>query len=241
MLKKAVRQGPSERRNTPYCVCRDAARMHILFAAQILLLSFVVAGWAAELDVVPRLDPNDARALQEAVRLLDEEVKLAARPQTYVIIDLVERAVLIKGRGIELHRFPIERWSALQLEGTNATFRLQKRPPVVRRKVEPAAGAEQLPISLDDMPTEFTLLFSPSLIVAVHPSASDDPWGWLRFKGGEWWMWLKGWTLILTTGHAPPSPPSIHLTVTPHHAQSFAWTVTEGMPFLLRRTSAPQS
>ena len=215
--------------------------MHLLFAAPIFLLFFIVAGWAAELDVVPRLDPNDALALQEAVRLLDEEVKLAARPQTYVIIDLVDRAVLIKGRGVELHRFPIEQWSGVQLAEAHATFRLQKRPPVTRRKVEPAAGAEQLPISLDDMPTEFTLLFTPSFTVDVHPSASDNLWPWLKFKGREWWTWLKGWIVILTTGSAPPLQPSIHLTVTSHHAQSLAWTVTEGMPFLLRRTSLPPS
>ncbi|HEX8750157.1 MAG TPA: hypothetical protein VF732_03510 [Nitrospira sp.] len=211
--------------------------MYLLLAVPIFL-SFTVAGWAAEPDVVPRVDPNDAPALQEAVRFLEEEVKLAARPQTYIVIDLVDRAVLIKGRGAELHRFPIEQWSAVQLAEAHATFRLQKRPPVTRRKVEPAAGAEQLPISLDDMPTEFTLRFSPSLTVDVHPSASDNFWHWLKFKWREWWAWLKGWSLIFTTGHAPPSQPSIDLTVTSHHAQSLAWTVTEGMPFLLRRTSS---
>ena len=210
--------------------------MYLLLAAPILLLTFSLAGWAAEPDIVPRVDPNDALALQEAVRLLEEEIKLAARPQTYIVIDLVDRAVLIKGRGAELHRFPIEQWSAAQLAEAQATFRLQKRPPVTRRKIEPA-GAEQMPIELDDMPTEFTLLFSPSLTVDVHPSTSENFWYWLKFKSRGWWEWLKGWSAILFTGHAPPSQPTIHLTVTSHHAQSLAWTVTEGMPFLLRRTS----
>jgi hypothetical protein len=215
--------------------------MHILFAAAILILPLVAASWAVEPEGLPRLDPNDPRALQEAVRLLDEEVKLAAQPQTYVIIDLVERALLIKGRGVELHRFPIERWSAVHLADATATFRLQQRPPVTRRKVEPAAGAEQPPISLDDMPTEFTLQFSPSLTVAVHPSASDNFWRWLQFKAREWWTWVKRWWLILITGSAPLSHPSLNLTVTSLHAQSLAWTVTEGMPFLVRRTSLPQT
>jgi hypothetical protein len=212
--------------------------MHILFAASIFL-SLVSDVWGGEPEIVPLPDSTDPHPLQEMVRLLDEEVKLAARPQTYVIIDLVDRAVLIKGRGVELHRFPIERWSAVQLDKATTTFRLQKRPPVTRHKVDPAAGAEQSPISLDDMPIEFTLSFSPSLTVAVHPSASDNPWCWLKFKGREWWMWLKDWSLILATGNAPPSRPSIHLTVTADHAQSLAWTVTEGMPFLLHRASLP--
>jgi hypothetical protein len=206
-----------------------------------LLLTSIPLTWATEPESPPDIDINNPVALQEATRVLAEEVKLAARPQTYVIIDLVDRAVLIKSRGVELHRFPIERWSAAQLGEATTTFRLQKRPPVTRRKVDPAAGAEQLPISLDDMPTDFTLLFSPSLTVTVHPSAPDDLWRGLKFKGREWWIWLKDWSLILATGNAPPRQPSIHLTVTFDHAQSLAWTVTEGMPFLLHRASLPPS
>jgi hypothetical protein len=206
-----------------------------------LLLTSIPLTWAIEPESPTDVDINNPIALQEATRVLAEEVKLAARPQTYVVIDLVDRAVLIKGRGVELHRFPIERWSAVQLSEASGTFRLKNRPPVTRRKVDPAAGAEQPPISLDDMPTEFTLRFSPSLTVAIHPSASDDLWRWLKFKARQWWVWLKDWSLILTTGHAPPSHASIHLTVTSDHAQSLAWTVTEGMPFLLRRTSLPPS
>lgn len=207
----------------------------------LFLLTFIPLTWATPPEGPLDIDIDDPVALQEATRVLAEEVKLAARPQTYVIIDLVDRAVLIKGRGVELHRFPIEQWSAVQLGEATATFRLQKRPPVTRRKAEPVTGAEQLPISLDDMPTDYTLWFSPSLTVAVHPSASDDFWRWLRFKGREWWTWLTSWSLILSTGNAPLPQPSINLTVTSDQAQSLAWTVTEGMPFLLRRASSPPS
>ena len=202
----------------------------------LLLLSTLPAG-ATESENVFGIDLNDPTALQEATRILAEEVKLAARPQTYVIVDLVDRAVVIKGRGAELHRFPIEQWSASHLAEVSTTFRLQARPPVTRRKVEPSAGGDQPPVSLDDMPTDFTLTFSPSFLLAVHPSATADFWRWLRFTLREWWAWLQNWTRRLTTGKEPPSQPVLRLTLTPHHAQSLAWTVTEGMPFLIRRTS----
>ena len=202
----------------------------------LLLLSTLPAG-ATEPENVFGIDLNDPAALQEATRILAEEVKLAARPQTYVIVDLVDRAVVIKGRGAELHRFPIEQWSASHLAEVSTTFRLQARPPVTRRKIEPSAGGDQPPVSLDDMPTDFTLTFSPSFLLAVHPSATADFWRWLRFTLREWWAWLQNWTRRLTTGKEPPSQPVLRLTLTPHHAQSLAWTVTEGMPFLIRRTS----
>lgn len=202
----------------------------------LLLLSTLPAG-ATEPENVFGIDLNDPAALQEATRILAEEVKLAARPQTYVIVDLVDRAVVIKGRGAELHRFPIEQWSASHLAEVSTTVRLQARPPVTRRKIEPSAGGDQPPVSLDDMPTDFTLTFSPSFLLAVHPSATADFWRWLRFTLREWWVWLKNWIRTLATGKEPAPQPVLRLTLTPHHAQSLAWTVTEGMPFLIRRTS----
>jgi hypothetical protein len=213
----------------------QSARGLLLF----LLLLFAPLASATEPEHSLQVNLDNPVALQEATRILAEEVKLAARPQTYVIIDLVDRAVLIKGRGVELHRFPIADWSAVHLADASATFRLQARPPVGRRKIEPAAGAEQPPISLDDMPTDFTLEFSPGFSLTVHPSASDVFWRWLRFKWRESWRWLQGWTLALATGKGPTPQPLLHLIVDARHAQSLAWTVTEGMPFLIRRASSP--
>ena len=211
--------------------------MRVPFAAPIILLLFHSLAWAAEPEVIPHLDSNDPVALREAIRLLDEEVKLAARPQTYVVIDLVTNALIIKGRGVELHRLPIQQWTASRLENITSTFRLRERPPVNRPKIEPAGGAERSPISLDDMPSEFSLSFTPSLTVTIEPFAPDNPWRWLAFKGQEWWLWFKGRFLALVSGNPVPSTPSLQLTLTHDHAQSLAWTLTEGMPFLIRRAS----
>jgi hypothetical protein len=217
-------------------------------SASMVLLVFLLfvpiclqPAWTAESENVYAIDPNDPVALQEATRILAEEVKLAARPQTYIIVDLVDRSLVIKGRGAELHRLPIQQWSAVHLAEATATFRLQARPPVSRRKVEPLAAGDQPPVSLDDMPIDFTLKFSPSFIMVVHPSASDDFWRWLRVTGREWWMWMKEWAWRLSTGYEPAVYPVLHLTLTPHHAQSLAWTVTQGMPLLVRRASPPTS
>src|SRR4026208_443561 len=113
------------------------ARLLVLLVSPLL---FVLPAWAADPENVPAVDITDPAALQEATRILAEEVKLAARPQTYIIVDLVDRAVVIKGRGAELHRLPIEQWSGLRLAEASTAFRLQARPPGDRGKIEPAGG-----------------------------------------------------------------------------------------------------
>ncbi|MEK7235562.1 MAG: hypothetical protein AAB242_03015 [Nitrospirota bacterium] len=189
--------------------------------------------------MVPALDLTDPAVLQEATRVLEEEIKLAVRPQTYVLIDLAASAILIKGRGVELHRIPIESWSTAHLSQLATTYRLRERPLVNRRKIGPVAGAEQDPISLADMPTTFTLQFSPPLTILVLSNTDGNPWQWTMQRGRAWWRRVTSWRNILWTEDKSPSPPSLDLTVSLDHAQSLAWTVTEGMPFLIRRPTTP--
>lgn len=213
--------------------------MIFLCAVLSILLSLTSVSWAAQPDVTPTVDLTDPVALQEATRALEEEIKLAARPQTYVFIDLAANVILIKGRGVELHRIPIESWSASHLDQFMTAYRLRERPPVSRRKIDPAAGAEQEPISLGDMPTTFTLLFSPPLRILVFSNTDGDLWQWTMQQGGAWWRRLIVWGNMLRTRDPTLSPPSLDLTVSHEHAQSLAWTVVEGMPFLIRRSTTP--
>jgi len=213
--------------------------MIFLCATLSILLSLTSVSLAAELDVTPALDMTDPAALQEATRVLEEEIKLAARPQTYVLIDLAANVILIKGRGVELHHIPIENWSASQLAQVMTAYRLRERPPVHRRKVDPVAGAEQEPISLADMPTTFPLQFSPPLRILVLSNSDGDPWQWTMQRGRMWWRRFIAWGNTLWAGDPSLSPPTLDLTVSLEHAQSLAWTVTEGMPFLIRRATKP--
>ena len=210
--------------------------MIFLCAVLSILLSLTSVSWAAEPDVTSTVGITDSGALQEATRVLEEELKLAARPQTYMIIDLASNVILIKGRGVELHRIPIESWSASHLDQLMTAHRLRERPPVNRRKIDPAVGAEQEPISLGDMPTTYTLLFSSPLRVLVFSNTNGNPWQWTVQRGRAWWRRLTVWGNMLT-GDQALSPPSLDLTVSREHAQSLAWTVVEGMPFLIRRST----
>ncbi|HJT22520.1 MAG TPA: hypothetical protein VJ746_18760, partial [Nitrospira sp.] len=127
----------------------------------IVLLSFsVLVAWGhdASAEEFPfHLDRTNPGALEEATRVLTEEVKLAARPYTYLLIDLADNVIIMKARGVELQRLPLPSWSAVSRDAMTGTFRLMARPSIARRKINPAAGAEQEPISLADMPGDYHL------------------------------------------------------------------------------------
>ncbi|SLM47573.1 protein of unknown function [Nitrospira japonica] len=192
--------------------------------------------WAAEFENPFDVNMNDPAALHEATRTLVEEVKLAARPQTYLLIDLAAKAVVLKARGVELHRLPIMEWSADSQEKMTGIFRLTVRPAVARRKVDPS-GTEQEPISLTDMPASYDLLFSPPLALTVVSPAEQAPVRWSVLRMKRWWQWLNSQIRALASRSDTQADPSIALTLAENEAQSLAWSLTDGMPAIIRRTS----
>jgi hypothetical protein len=204
----------------------------------LLFLSVLVAGThgASAEDVPFHLDHRDAGALEEATRVLAEEVKLAARPHTYLLVDLVDNVVIMKARGVELQRLPLRNWSAVSREAMTGTFRLTARPSVVRRKIDPAAGAEQEPITLADMPGDYHLDFTPSLAIDVVPPPSDAPLRWSVLQVTLWGMSARSWLESFRPGSAPC--PRLVLTLPEDRAQSLAWSLVDGMPLVIRRRSS---
>lgn len=208
-----------------------------LSAVFLLLLSLSATSQAGEIEAFPDLNLNDPGAVREAARVLEEEVKLAARPQTYLFIDLVTRTIQIKGRGVELHRIPIIEWSARGLGDMNGPHRLIARPPVVRRKIDPAAAVEQKPIALEDMPVDYTLSFTPQLTIDVAPAAGDHPLQWMRAQGKALWRTFKNWWGSFSAAQSARQSPYLQLEISAEQAQSLAWSAVDGMPLVLRRTT----
>lgn len=204
-----------------------------------VVLLFPVPDWAAEGEVFSDLDINDPVALQEGSRVLEEELKLAARPQTYLLIDLVSGVIQIKARGVDLHRLPIAAWTGTELPRLTGTFRLTARPPVVRRKIDPSATTEQEPISLSDMPTEYRLSFTPAMTMDVESAAEQGAMGWIYAKSRKAWKHLRIWRQHLTGVQSPGEAPMLNITLSSEQAQSLAWSTVDGMPVVIRRPSEP--
>jgi hypothetical protein len=204
-----------------------------------VLLLFPAPGWAAEGEVFSDLDINDPVALQEGSRVLEEELKLAARPQTYLLIDLVSGIIQIKARGVDLHRLPIAAWTVTELPRLTGTFRLTARPPVVRRKIDPSATTEQEPISLSDMPTEYRLSFTPAMTMDVESAAEQGAMGWIHATSRKAWKHLRIWRQHLAGVQSPGEAPMLNITLSSEQAQSLAWSTVDGMPVVIRRPSEP--
>jgi hypothetical protein len=204
--------------------------------AILLLLAFITPSWGKDLDAFPDLNLNNSTELKEATRVLEEELKLAARPQTYLLLDLGSSTIHIKGRGIGLHKIPIVTWSSGSREDLKGIHRLVARPQVVRRKIEPGAGTEQEPISLADMPADYVLSFTPSLSVTVVPSLASDSLlqsAVLLAKAG--WRNVRDWTSRLFTDRSSEPRSHLRLTLSVDHAQSLAWSLVDGMALVIRR------
>ena len=204
--------------------------------AILFLLALALPSWGKDLDAFPNLNLNNPHELKEATRVLEEELKLAARPQTYLVIDLGTSTIHIKSRGIALHHIPIVTWSAGSQENLKGVHRLVTRPPVVRRKIEPGAGVEQEPISLADMPVDYVLSFTSSLSITVVPSAASDSLLQSAFLlGRAGWRNVRDWTSRVFTAGSSGSMSPLRLTLSAAHAQSLAWTLVDGMALVIRR------
>jgi hypothetical protein len=184
---------------------------------------------------------SDLESLQEANRLLEEEIKLASRPQIYLFLDLAEQILYIKGRGLELHRLPVLGWRVSGGGPVSGSFRLRARPEIVRPKVDPGKDPSLVlePINLQDMPAEYLLFFEPDLLLAVAPPVHEQPWLWTKSRLREWWARLTSWARLAAPADRVPAGSRLRLTLSQEAARSLAWTVTDGMPLLIGRTAQP--
>lgn len=209
----------------------------ILWAVLALILLLGHPARAADLDAFPDLDPNNPAALQEATRVLEEELKLAAKPRAYLVVDLAAMTIRIKDRGLDLYRIPIAAQRGSMYEQMTGVFRIAARPPVVRRKVDPSATTDQEPISLADMPSSYRLSMTPPLSLTVMPTAGEAPLEWIWSRGTHWWRQVKGWIKSIISGSSSPVEPDLQLTLSQDQAQSLAWSLVDGMPLVIRRST----
>ena len=184
---------------------------------------------AAGADTQSPQAADERQAIQEANSLLQAEIKLAAKPQTYLMIDIQRRVVLVKARGLELHWMPFVSLRSSGERPSTGLFRLTARPPVDRPQAKPGEDATEHPIDLSNMPMEYQLDLDPSLTVMVGPPPYENLWLWL-------WSFLReGWARITSIGGGS----WMKLTLLPQHARSLAWLVTDDMPVLVGRATLP--
>jgi hypothetical protein len=189
----------------------------------------------------PSATPKPAD-VAERNHLLEQELRLAARPQTYLVLDLQTGQLLIKASGLELHRLVIASWATSEFDRLVGPFFLKARPPILRTKSGPVDDPSAKPIELSDMPSMFELPFDPPLVVSVEASTHGSVWVRLRSRVVGWWHSLTRLSRSLSDSSRSTEdlyPPMVSLALAEEDAQSLAWTVTDGMPLLILRRSLP--
>ena len=178
---------------------------------------------------LPPANASELEAVREATRVLEEEVRLSARPQLYLLLKLDDRKLILKGRGVELRQLLIEEWSVSKENELGRVFTLRSRPPVPRPKTKPGKDPTLDPIEIQHMPLSFELAFDPNLAVLVCPSWREQPWLWARTTVEDWYQRVR-------------HPETIHLrlVLAPETVQFIAWSVLEGMPLLIKKGQKPE-
>ncbi|MEX5212796.1 MAG: hypothetical protein NW703_01410 [Nitrospiraceae bacterium] len=212
--------------------------LHVTACALALLISISIQPLHAA-DPIPSSIPNPSD-VAERNRELEQEIRLAARPQTYLVLDLQTARLLIKARGLDLHRLPISSWTTAEVARSDGPIYLKTTPPIARTKSGSPDDLPAKPIELSDMPGTYKLLFDPPLILSVEASNHLSVWARLRSQIARWWRSLT--QLIHAPSHTSRTPNKLHpsmisLSLSETDAQSLAWTVTEGMPLLIVRSS----
>ena len=225
------------------CFCLAPFRLPLMRRARLSLFS----GLALCSSLVllgadrpsPPSTPHDPALLQSLTRSLEEEVKLAVKPQPYLVLDLAAPALLLKSRGLALRSFPILDRRSRGDQLPVSTHRLRARPPVSRPTIQPGQDSTEHPIAVSDMPMEFLLAFDHGLVIEVMPPLAERPWHWFKRKWLNGWSRVKAWVGQEQVGEFPDLPPRISLILSHEDAQALAWTVTEGMPLLIGRVEFP--
>jgi hypothetical protein len=208
--------------------------------ALLLFATLTTLGRAEEPGPFPGVDMNDPASLREATRVLQEEIMLAGRHQNYLLIDLVTKTIHIKGRGLDLYRITIVSWAFEAPEAADRTFRLMARPPIIRPTIDPTVSPEPIPLSLDHMPTTYTLSFAPPLTIEVRPSDEGNLFRRLDASLATSWRTLKKWVRSfavrsLAGGTSTEPAPYLLLEIPHDQAKSLAWSAVDGMPLVIRR------
>lgn len=204
-----------------------------------IALSVSTPALAAEPSSHRSVKGSDLDSLREANRVLEEEIKLASRPQVYWLLDLSEGVIAIKARGVELHRFPIIVWRMAGEGSVAEVFRLRARPSVARPRATSGDEASQELIELEDMPAEYALAFDPPITLFVAPPGHERPWLWAKSHLREWWTRLASWGRSVVAPSQKAAGPRLRLTLSREAAQSLAWSGTEGMPLLIKSAVPP--
>jgi hypothetical protein len=196
------------------------------------LLAAIALGIAS-----PALPADDALSLWRENRRLAAETALASTPKPYFELDLENRRITLKTRGMALFEVPVQEqglWGRRLALGPTSVV---KRDALARPAV--AIGDEKTPESLDDqlleladMPTRYRLGLTGEVEVEIIPLATGRVPLWRQRL--EIWRWRLTRPLVtLRQRRERHETTALFLILKPEDAQRLYWTLFEGLDGIL--------
>ena len=197
------------------------------------LLAVLLLGVAA----APARSAEDALSLWRENRRLQAEAVLAATPKPYFELDLEQRRICLKTRGMVLLEVPVQEqgiWGRRLAIGPTSVVR---RDALVRPAV--AIGDEKTPESLDDqlleladMPTRYRLGLAGEIDIEIIPLATGR-WPLWRQRVNTWRWQLMRPLVTLRQRRERHETTAVFLIMKPEDAQRLYWTLFEGLDGIL--------
>jgi hypothetical protein len=155
--------------------------------------------------------PEEKAQAASEVQPAEQEVSLAKDASAYFMLDLRERALVLKGKGVDLRRWRPARirvWGSPLPSAISVLTRKSALNPPERKVIKPGQAADQKDtfeleaLELDDMPGSFKLTFDYGFKILIRSKSK----GFIRRLGRlgrelEWhfifplktlWMTLRG-------------------------------------------------
>mgnify|MGYP000157704149 CR=1 FL=1 len=173
--------------------------------------------------------------------LLNQELKLASAPQIYFLLNLNEKKIELKARGLILKEWKIariRRWGThpelkiLTLEKKSALF-APKRKKIKPGEIQSSGTFELEALELKDMPTVYTLRFKEGVKIYVRPGAKKLA-GHLASVGFflRWYGWFPLESLFSRISKKRIKLIEITLA-SGEEAKAMYWGLLEGMKGLI--------
>ena len=183
-------------------------------------------------------------AAEPCPRALELEVQAASQSDLYLVISLPDRALLIKARGLELHRMPLKDVALLIAKSATPEpvplelplawtvartyrggYRRLLTPPPVQSESSPP-GASAPVIGRIELPEEFQIELSGGWSLAVSSAAAKPRLGERIALGSRVWL------ASITEDRSPPLL-QVRLSMAPEDARRFFHVVHRGQRILM--------
>ncbi len=210
--------------------------------AILLLPQAAGDGAASEGSALPGL-VRDARALEA-------EIKLAAKPKPYFVLDARDSTLLVKAASVTLKTIPIDRMAMWGEPVGPVPLTLVRKSTLIEPKrptINPEAAKKQAEgdessasqaateleaLELKDMPARFRLEWDNGLRITVRP----DPWSVLSWLGESAyyaaWYLARPVATVWYRAHGKPYS-AIYLRVAPQDARALYWACADGSELLV--------